>query len=325
MSALTVADIPLETASPAQRLRRLAAAVRVHFTWFGVQKALTIQQKEAMGNAYAADTRLLSASKKLIDVRHEAFRRLTSLRHRIGQFWRSLTLPYTEPGVRLIRQADIEAFVHTMEGFREELVQAEADLNAVYDEIKTDAQRRLGRLYNAADYPAEIRGLFGVDWEFPAIEPPSYLMRLNPELYRQEQERVAARFEEAVQLAEQAFIGELRNLVSHLTERLTTAPDGQRKVFRDSSITNLLGFFSRFRDLNIRSNQDLDRLVEQAQQLVQGVTPQDLRDNTDLRGHLASEMAQVHAALENLIVAQPRRRIIRPGHLSAGGGHATAD
>lgn len=325
MSTLTVPNIPLETTSPAQRLRRLAAAVRVHFAWFGVQKALTVQQKEAMGNAYAADTRLLTAGKKLIDTRHEAFRKLTALRHRIGQFWRSLTLPYTEPGVRLIRQADIEAFVHTMEGFRDELIQAEADLNAVYDEIKADAQGRLGRLYNTGDYPAEIRGLFFVDWEFPAIEPPSYLMRLNPELYRQEQERVAARFEEAVQLAEQAFLGELRNLVSHLTERLTTGPDGQRKVFRDSAITNLLGFFSRFRELNVRSNQDLDRLVDQAQQLVQGVTPQDLRDNTDLRSHLVGEMAQVQAALENLIVEQPRRRILRPGQMSGGGGHATAD
>ena len=55
-------------------------------------------------------------------------------------------------------------FVHTMEGFREELTQAEADLNAVYEEIKSDARRRLGGLFNPADYPPEVRGLFGVEW-----------------------------------------------------------------------------------------------------------------------------------------------------------------
>lgn len=325
MTTLTDSDIPLDTASPAQRLRRLAAAVRVHFTWLGVQKALTVQQKEAMGAAYSADTRLLTAGKKLIDTRHEAFRQLTSLRHRIGRFWRSLTLPYTEPGVRLIRQADIEAFVHTMEGFRDELVQGEQDLNAVYDEIQADARRRLGRLYNAADYPAEIQGLFGVVWDFPAIEPPSYLMRLNPEIYRQEQERVAARFEEAVQLAEQTFASELARLVSHLTERLIASPDGQRKVFRDTAVTNLLEYFRRFKELNVRSNQDLDQLVEQARQLVQGVSPQDLRHDTALRQHVATEMSRVQAALEGMVIDLPRRRLVRSNPSRDGGPHAAGD
>ena len=42
-----------------------------------------------------------------------------------------------------------------------------------------------------------------------------------PDLYRQEQERVVRRFEVAVELAEQGFIGEFSKLISHLTERLS--------------------------------------------------------------------------------------------------------
>src|SRR5437879_10030170 len=101
MSTITVSDIPLETSTPAQRLRRLAAAVRVHFTWWGVHRTLSAQQKEEAGDAYGADARLLSAGKKILDVRHEAFRKLTSLRTRVVNYWRGLTLPYVEPGVRL--------------------------------------------------------------------------------------------------------------------------------------------------------------------------------------------------------------------------------
>src|SRR5215470_5270163 len=93
MSTITVSDLPLDTVSPAQRLRRLAAAVRVHFTWWGVHRTLTTQQKEEVGDAYGADARLLSAGKKIIDVRHEAFRRLTSLRTRIVASWRGLSKP----------------------------------------------------------------------------------------------------------------------------------------------------------------------------------------------------------------------------------------
>ena len=295
MSTITVRDIPLDDASPAQRLRRTAAAVRVHFTWWGVHKTLTAQQKEEVGLTYAADARFLTAGKKLVDTRHETFRRLTSVRSRATNYWRGLTLPYTEPGIRLIQQSNVESLVHTMEGFREELTQAETDLNTVYDQIQADARRRLGRLYNAADYPTEIRNLFSVDWNFPSVEPPSYLMRRAPEVYEEERRRVAARFDAAVRLAEQAFATEFARHLSHLTARLANGEDGQRQVFRDSVISNLTEFFSRFRELNVLSNPELDALVEQAQQLVRGVQPQDLRDSAGLRRENSQERARLHS------------------------------
>jgi hypothetical protein len=321
MSTVTAPEIPLETASPGQRLRRHAAAVRVHFTWWGVHRTLTAQQKEEVGLTYEADSRFITAGKKLVDVRHQAFRRLTAIRTRILNCWRGLTLPYVEPGVRLIRQSDVEGFVHTLEDFRDELVQAEAELNGVYDQIKVDARRRLGRLYNPADYPPQVQGLFQVEWDFPAVEPPTYLMRLSPAIYQQEQQRVAQRFEEAVRLTEQAFISEFARLVSHLTERLADGEDGQHRIFRDSVVNNLTGFFARFQSLNVQSNQDLDRLVEQAQELVRGLKPQELRDNDSLRQHLAAEMAQVQARLDEMVVERPRRHIIRSGS-GNGGSHA---
>ncbi len=311
MSTMSLTDIPLEAANPAQRLRRLAAAVRVHFTWWGVHKTLTTQQKEEVGMAYAADSRFLTAGKKILDTRHDAFRKLTGLRTRVANYWRGLTLPYTEPGVRLIRQSYVEAFAHTMEGFREELHQAEAELNEAFGELKADARQRLGRLYNPSDYPPEVRGLFNVEWDFPSVEPPGYLMRLSPELYQQEQERVARRFEEAVQLAEQAFTAEFARLVAHLTDRLASGPDGERKVFRDSAVTNLMEFFERFRQLNVRSNAQLDALVEQARQAVQGVVPNQLRGSEDVRQVVARQLADVQSTLDGMLVDRPRRRIVR--------------
>lgn len=324
MTTMTMTEAPLQAANPAQRLRRQAAAVRLSFTWFGVHRTLTNQQKEEVGESYGADSRMLSAGKKIIDVRHEAFRKLTSIRTRVVNYWRGLTLPFVEAGVRLIKQSDIDAFVHAMEDFREELVQAEVELNAVYNEMKVDAERRLGRLYNPFDYPPEVRGLFAVEWDFPSVEPPSYLMRLHPEIYQQEQERVAQRFEEAVRLAEQAFVAEFARVVSHLTERLANDEDGQRHIFRDTVVTNLTEFFDRFRHLNVRSNTDLEQLVEEAQSLVQGISPQELRDNDNLRHHFAAQMATVQTQLDEMIVDRPRRTIIRSSPSRNGANHAVA-
>jgi hypothetical protein len=318
-------NIPLVADNPAQRLRRIAAAVRVSFTWWGVRRALTTQQKEAIGAACNADPRLLSAGKRLFDTRHEAFRRLTALKGRIGSYWRGISLPYVEPGIRLIRQADIDAFVHVMQGFREELHQAETDVNAAYEEIKNDAQQRLGRLFNANDYPSEVRGLFDVAWDFPNVEPPPYLLRINPEVYEEERARVAARFEEAVRLAEQAFATELADLVDHLTDRLTPGPDGQRKVFRDSALGNFQDFINRFRLLNVRSNAQLDTLVEQAQNLLRGVTPDQVRTLPEARQQLQSGMETVRQQLDQLVIDAPRRRIIRSQPSTNGGTDAARD
>ena len=321
MSTLTMpATIPLTADHPAQRLRRIAAAVRVSFTWWGVRRALTTQQKEEIGAACDADPKLLSAGKRLLDTRHEAFRQLTALKGRIVSYWRGISLPYVEPGIRLIRQADIDAFVHVLEGCREELQQAEANLAVAYEEIKQDARQRLGRLFNRGDYPSEIRGLFDVAWEFPNVEPPAYLLRISPEVYEEERSRLASRFEEAVRLAEQAFATELADLVEHLTERLTTGEDGKRKVFRNSALGNFQEFIQRFQQLNIGSNAQLDALVEKAQELLQGVTPDQVRSLPEVRQQLQSGMAAMSQQLDQLLVDAPRRRIIRSQAPSNNGG-----
>ena len=148
-------------------------------------------------------------------------------------------------------------------------------------------------------------------WEFPSVEPPKYLQRLSPDLYRQECERMQARFNEAVQLAEEAFTEELTKLVEHLSERLTGQHEGKPKVFRDTAITNLTEFFQRFQRLNIRSNEQLDELVEQAQGIVLGVEPQRLRENLDLRQQIAEQLGTLQNSLDDLLVERPRRNIIR--------------
>ena len=309
MTLLEPADTR-SSVSPAQWLRETTAAVRVSFTWFGVRKTLTNEQKSQAAEPFGAEGEYLSARKKLLDTKHPAYKEVTGARGKVAAYWRSLTLPFPEPGVRLIRQHEIETFSQQMAGYRTELDQAVARLDGHYAELQAAARRRLGDLFNANDYPPSLRGLFGVEWDFPNVEPPDYLAQLNPAIYEQERARVAARFTEAVQLAEQAFIAEFARLVSHLTERLSTT-DGERKVFRDSAIGNLSEFFDRFRQLNVRSNADLDALVNQAQQIIGGQEPQALRDSDALRQHVASQLSGVQAALDGMLVDRPRRRIIR--------------
>jgi len=311
----TLLDLPpaQNQTQAAQRLRTTMAAVRVMFTWLGARKTLTQEQKSQAADTFGAERAYLSAGKKLLDTSHPSFKAVTAVRHRVIAFWKGISLPYPESGIRLIRQDDISAFTVQLTSLKVELDEAVIQLDERYDELKFAARRRLGSLFNAADYPATLRGWFDVSYDFPSVEPPEYLRQLSPQLYQQEASRVAARFDEAVQLAEQAFTEELSKLVSHLTERLSGTDDGKPKVFRDSVVENLREFFDRFRHLNIRSDEQLDDLVVQAQRVIRGVEPQQLRDNQAVRQQVASQLSGVQSVLDGLLVDRPRRNILRRG------------
>jgi hypothetical protein len=287
------------------------AAARLSFTWLGVRKSLTVEQKNQAADSFGAEGKFLSAGKKLLDTSHPAFKAVTAIKGRCLSYWRAVSLPYPEPGIRLIRQQGINEFDHQMAAFREELREAVDELDRRYTELRSAARRRLGDLFDASDYPVSLIGLFGIEHEYPSVEPPSYLRQLNPELYEQECQRMQARFDEAVQLAEAAFTEELAKLVEHLSERLNGESDGKAKVFRDTAVTNLTEFFERFRSLNVRSNEQLDDLVQRAQNVLHGVEPQQLRDNSSLRQRLVTQLASVQSSLDGLMVNRPRRNILR--------------
>jgi hypothetical protein len=289
------------------------AAVKLAFTWLGVRKTLAPEQRTTAARAFHADRELLSASKLILDTKNPAYRAVAAVRSEASGYWRTVTLPFPESGIRLLPQNSLGLFANTMAGYREKLQEAVHELAAQYDTMKSEAQRRLGSLFNPDDYPQTLDGMFDLEVSYPTIDPPAYLMALNPDVYQQEQARVRERFESAVELAEQAFAAELQRLVSHLAERLTGLHDGQPKVFRDSAVENLREFFERFRQLNIRSNPELDALVEQAQQTITGIEPQQLRDSVRLRQMVANDFEVIQAAVGEMLVDRPRRNILRRG------------
>lgn len=310
----TLVDRPLaQTRSdPATRLRATMAAVKLSITWLGIRKSLSPEQRAQAAERFGAEGEYLSAGKKFLDTRHPAFRAVTQVRHQVQAYWRNMTLPYPEPGIRLIKQPDVTSFNDRLDALRTELQAAVAVLDDHYSELQAAARQRLGRLFSLSDYPVTLRGLFDVSWEFPSLEPAESLLQLSPELYRQECDRVRTRFQEAVALAEQAFTEELSKLVSHLAERLSGSDDGKPKIFRDSAVENLSEFFERFQQLSIGSDEELEALAGRAQRVLRGVEPQQLRDRTDLRQRIAGQLAGVQSQLEGLFVDRPRRAILRP-------------
>src|SRR5210317_806040 len=135
----TVLDEPVTrpSTSPTQQLRTTMAATRLSLQWLGVRKTLTPAQKCQAAETFSADGQFLSAGKKLLDTKHPAFRAVTAVRHRIVSTWHSMTLPFPEPGLRLIRQDDVDTFDRRMTGLREQLGEAVWRLDEHYAQLKS--------------------------------------------------------------------------------------------------------------------------------------------------------------------------------------------
>ena len=215
--------------SASQQLQGSFSACRVKFKWFGTRKSLNSDQKTRAAQSFGADGKAISAAKRLFDTQASCYRNLTSTKSQINMYWRDSSLPYPEPGIRLIRNDSIEDFNSSLISFRHELEITVVELNEHYAELKEAARQRLGSLYSQDDYPNSLLNEFQISWDFPSVAAPDYLRRLSPEIYRQECQRVQAQFSNAVALTEQMFQGQLAELVDHLVDRLSTDESGETK------------------------------------------------------------------------------------------------
>lgn len=292
-----------------KKLRDETCACRYHQSRFGVSKAVSKSQKQQAADTFGADSGAVSMSKKLLDTKDPAYKGVTDCLHRMKMYWISTTVPYPDRGIRLIRRGFIEEFETKMKEFQSQLEEAVDVLEGQYERMLEARKESMGELFNIRDYPDSIKPEFEVSWDFTSVEPPDYLKQLNPELYKREQEKVAKRLEQAVEMAESGFVNEFKKFVASLYDKLAGGDDGKRKVIRDSAVNNIHDFIAKFKSLNIGSNQELEGLVNQCEDLVDGVTPEELRKSNELKDILADGLGKIDKQIDEMIVDKPTRSI----------------
>ena len=144
------------------------AAVRVSLTWFGTRKSLTAEQKAEAAEPFGAEAKFISAGKKLLDTKHPAFKAVTAVRGKVIAYWKSLSLPYPEPGIRLIRQQKIDAFAAQMREFQEQLAEAVTNLDRTLSRVEGHGPAAIGQPVQQRRLPGIARRLVRDQLRFPA-------------------------------------------------------------------------------------------------------------------------------------------------------------
>jgi hypothetical protein len=255
------------------------------------------------------DRSLLGMTKRLMDA--PEFKALESQNGEIRRYIDSVCLQspfkagtYTLPIGMLL---EVDTRMQAFQAVRSQLVAALID---AYPRIKESVRVRLPGLYREADYPQAdvLAKAYRLEWEYVQFATPGQLSALDAFLYAREREKMAQRWEEAAQEMRDALRGGLAEFVLGLETRLVE-PRGKVKVPRQAFLDKFNTFLDTFSRRNITNDRELAAVVDQARDLLNGVSSYDLRSRT-LRSSVKLGLEEMKIALDELGVELPRRRVV---------------
>ena len=195
------------------------------------------------------------------------------------------TLPWGLDGTMMLPTANYLSFMTDFrkeKGEWEQLVQEFLD---EYDQMKLDAQRILGSLYYAADYPnvLELRHKFKMDMAVFPVPSADFRVAIGSEELTRIQQDVERRVKEAEQAALKDVWNRLYERVKHMAEKLADP----KAIFRDSMLENAREICAMLPRLNFSDDPNLEAMRQQVEASLLK-HPEALRNDPDLRRDTAA-------------------------------------
>ena len=156
-----------------------------------------------------------------------------------------------------------------------------------YDDLRQDAQRVLGQLYNEDDYPSQdmLARKFSMDLAIFPVPSTDFRVAIGDEELAEIQKDVERRVVDAQNHAMQDLWDRLYKQVEHMTEKLSDP----KAIFRDSMVENARELCSLLPRLNFTDDPNLENLRQQVEANIARHHPDALRNDPDLRQDTAAE------------------------------------
>jgi hypothetical protein len=204
------------------------------------------------------------------------------------------TLPWGLDGTMMLPTANYLAFMTDFRKEKAEWEQLVQDFLNSYDQMRLDAQRVLGGLYDPADYPtvAELERKFKIDLAVFPVPTSDFRVSIASDELTRIQQDVERRVKEAEQAALRDIWQRLYERVKHIAEKLSD-PEA---IFRDSMIENAKELCALLPRLNFADDPHLEAMRQQVEaSLIK--QPDALRSDPDLRRNTAEEAKRIMDAM----------------------------
>jgi hypothetical protein len=222
------------------------------------------------------------------------------------------TLPWSQDGSRILPSAMHAKYAADMRGMQDRFELAVKGFMADYEGQILLAQRRLGSMFDDADYP-DVRSIEDkFSWEINVMPIPSgndFRVSLSQDMTAAIRQDIEAKTGKAVQDATRSLFERVTKTIAHMAESLEEygeVIDEKGKVkkinpFRDSVVGNIQELVDLLPALNITGDSALTTITEEIKKRLLTSTPDELRTYPLLRKEVAQSARKVLEDMEGYV------------------------
>lgn len=208
---------------------------------------------------------------------------------RARQFVYDKTLPWSDSGLRLLPTVNFMQFTERMNDFDEEISALVKSFVTIYPTLITAQAMALGDMFKRDDYPTanEILTKFSFRVNYMPV-PTSGDIRVDVGNQAQKElnDRLQALTQERIDNAMNDIKTRLLDHLKRMSDRLTTdyvAGEAKQRRFHDTLVDGALDLCDMAKSLNVTNDVGLEQARKELEQLLTGVTPDELRKNEAIR------------------------------------------
>jgi hypothetical protein len=213
------------------------------------------------------------------------------------------TMPWIDRGPRLCAQAVFPEYIERMNEKIAKFDPLVAEFLDSYDFYRAEQQSVLGDMYKEHEYPSRqtIANKFSLQVNtYPLASSDDFRLDINTQALQVVKEGYDKFIQETYVTGMNKVLGELRQYLENMAERLGPTPDGTKGIFRDTLTDNVLKTVKLVRMCNVINDLQITALCDRLENELLRVTPEALRDDSYLRAQTQTMTQQVIANLPSL-------------------------
>lgn len=240
---------------------------------------------EYVENANKAHVGMANVHKKLLGDCPQ----LIAIHKHVGNSYnihRSMTLPWSDSGIRLVPTSTYFKYNTQITELKDQFDKLCDDFYAVYDQSIQQAKTTLGDLFQSDNYPSLEVIMSKFRWRMnyiPLPESGDFRVDIGNEGLKEVQEQYSSFYTEQIGRAMNDAWHRLHDVLSRMSERLDYSGDEDKKVFRDTLVTNVSDLVDLLDGFNLTNDPKMKTMKVKLSKALRGVTPDALRDDDILR------------------------------------------
>lgn len=207
-----------------------------------------------------------------------------------------MTLPWSDGGDRLLPMANFLQYKRELSQLEKEFNDAVDVFCALYATLIAKQAFTMGALFDRDEYPDvnDIADKFALRYTFsPVPDVGDWRVDADADSRRELEEQYQKAFEQRLQSTTQDLWSRLHTTLTHMVDRLTDSPAGDRKIFRDSLLEGPQELCGLLTKLNVTNDPKLEGARKDLEIAIAGVDIKDLRDHQSARVEVRAKVEDI--------------------------------